>query len=121
MLFTTVPLPTVLLMIFTVVPPDAAIPLNIAATLVDEFNKKPAIVLFEKLITLPVPPPLLSPMGPPVLAIAVNTMPGVEVVEPIKFPAIVPTLAFPLAILIPSKAAEPVFAVVISILVMVLF
>ena len=73
------------------------------------------------LITLFVPPPVRKPISPLVLADAVKVIPGVDELDPNIFPVTVPTFALPLAILIPSKAVEPVLAVVISIFVMVLF
>ena len=120
-LFGIVALPIILLVMFTVVPPEAAIPLNMAETVVDELSRNPEITLLAILIVLLVPPPVRIPIGPPVFAEAVNVIPGVEVTEPIMFPVIVPTFALPFAILIPSIAAEPVLAVVMLILVMVLF
>ena len=102
-LFGMVALPIVLFVMFTVVPPEAAMPLKIGVTVVDEFNTIPAIILLDMLMTLLVPPPVLIQIGPPVLAVAVKVIPGVAVVDPIILPNIVPTLAFPFAIFIKPR------------------
>ncbi len=99
-LLASVVLPIVLLVMFTVVPPEAAIPLNPVARLVAlPTISIPEIVLCENTIVPPAPD--LNAMNEPLATVVVKVIAPFTVAEPIVLPVPnAPTFTFPFAILI---------------------